>query len=48
MERDISIENDNLTMPDNLLVPEVVAQSIFNDEFGHNGLYKISMDKCRK
>ena len=36
IEEDISINNDNLPAPDNLQVPEVAANSIFNNKFDHN------------
>ena len=51
LERNISIDNDNLPAPENFPVLEAVAQTehrIFNDEFLHNGLCHSRMEQCRK
>ena len=37
-EGEISIDNDNLLVPENLPVLEAVAQDIFSGKFDHNGL----------
>ena len=37
-EGEISIDNDNLLVPENLPVLEAVAQGIFSGKFDHNGL----------
>ena len=48
IEGEIVINNDNITVTENILVPEVASQSIFNNNFLHNGLWHFSIEHQSK